>query len=591
MALLKRALWIALAIKLVVFHRAQLNRGWWRLVGLPDLIRVFVANLVGSLIFTAVNYAVAGPAFPRSVYCIDFLLCFLLLAGSRFCVRIYHEAVSRELSRAHRKGLLIYGAGRAGLTLLREIQVTPALGYEVLGFLDDAPGKRHGSLLGVPILGTGREAARIVERFKDSHPVEEILIAMPAATGGQMREALANCKAAGLICKTIPGVSELLGGRVISSQIRNVEIGDLLGREPVQLDESRIRSTIARRSILVTGAGGSIGSELCRQVARFEPEVLVAFDQSENELFKIDLELRRKFPTLSLVAELGDIRDYRRVEEVIERHSVDSIFHAAAYKHVPMLQFQILEAVQNNILGTRNVVRAAEINGVSNFLMISSDKAVNPVNVMGASKRAAELIVASRRHSKTKFVSVRFGNVLGSNGSVVPLFQEQIAAGGPVTVTHPEMRRYFMTILEAVQLVLQASTMSKGPEIFELDMGEPIRVADLARNMIRLSGRIPDEEIEIRYTGLRPGEKLLEELVTDGERVLPTFHSKIKILQGVSVNGDWLDKMIAELEIAVKCRNEAAVLVQLQRVVPEYHPEKVPQQLPARTPARSAAAG
>ena len=327
---LQRALWIALLVKMIVFNRAELDRGWWRFAGIPDLVRVVAANVIASLAFALVNNAIAGPAFPRSVYFIDFLLCFLATAGGRFCVRLYHETVSRELSKPGRKGLLIYGAGRAGLTLLKEIQAKPSLGYEVLGLLDDAPAKRHGSLLGVPLLGTGRDAARIVERFKYSHPVEEILIAMPAATGHQMQEALANSRAAGIPCKTIPGVSELLSGKVLSGQIRNVEIGDLLGREPVQLDESRISSTIARRSILVTGAGGSIGSELCRQVARFEPDVLVALDQSESELFKIDLELRRKYPSLNVVAELGDIRDYPRVDEVIRQHAVDSIFHAAA---------------------------------------------------------------------------------------------------------------------------------------------------------------------------------------------------------------------------------------------------------------------
>jgi FlaA1/EpsC-like NDP-sugar epimerase len=295
-------------------------------------VRVFVANLLGSLAFTGVNYLVVGPAFPRSVYCIDFLLCFLASAGGRFCVRIYHEAVSCELSRPGGKGLLIYGAGTAGLTLLREIRATPSLGYEVVGFLDDAVAKRRGSLLGVPVLGTGRDAARIVELRKNTaRPVEEILIAMPAATGRQMQEVLANCRAAAVPCKTIPGVGELLSGRVLSGQIRSVGISDLLGRAPVSLEEGRIRSAISHRAILITGAAGSIGSELSRQVARFAPDVLVAFDQAESELFKIDLELRRKYPSLNVAVELGDIRDYRRVEEVIRKHSVDSIFHAAAY--------------------------------------------------------------------------------------------------------------------------------------------------------------------------------------------------------------------------------------------------------------------
>jgi FlaA1/EpsC-like NDP-sugar epimerase len=587
---LQHAVWIAVAAKMIVFHRAKLDRGWWRFAGIPDLARIFTANVTGSSVFVLVNYVIAGPSFARSVYCIDFLLCFLATAGGRFCVRLYHETVSCELLKPGRRGLLIYGAGRAGMTLLKEIQAMPSLGYEVFGFLDDAPLKRGAALLGVPVLGTGRDAARIVERSKSSHPVDEVLIAMPAATGAQMQEALANCRAAGVPCKTIPGVGDLLTGRVLTGQIRNVEIGDLLGRKPVQLDESRIRSTIAHRSILVTGAGGSIGSELCRQLSRFEPAALVALDQSESTLFNIDLEIRRKHPSLRVVAALGDIRDHRRVEEVIRQHEIDSIFHAAAYKHVPMLQLQVLEAAQNNILGTRNVLHAAARNGVSEFLMISSDKAVNPVNVMGATKRVAELIVSSMTQSTTKFVSVRFGNVLGSNGSVVPLFQEQIAAGGPVTVTHPEMRRYFMTISEAVQLVLQASTMGKKSEIFVLDMGEPVRIVDLARNMIRLSGRLPDEEIEIRYTGLRPGEKLSEELISDSESVLPTFHPKIKIFQSVRVNAEWLNKIIAELEVAIKLRDEKSVAALIQNLVPEYRPENTSRLVPPKEVVRAVVA-
>jgi FlaA1/EpsC-like NDP-sugar epimerase len=572
---LYRGLWLALILKAFPFRLASLDRGWWRFVGMADLLRVLVANAAGSLAFAAVALLAIGTPFPRSIYFIDFLICFLLTAGSRFCVRIYYETIAGELGKSGRKGLLIYGAGMAGMTLLKEIRSNPSLGYDVVGFLDDDAKKRHGTLLGVKVLGAGRDAARIVDRQKRNYSrVEEILIAMPTATGRQMQEALANCRAAGLACKTVPGIGELLSGKVLSDQIRNVDITDLLGREPVRLEEGRIRSAIAGRSILVTGAGGSIGSELCRQVASFDPARLVALDQAESDLFRIDLELREKFPAVEIVAQIGDIRDYQCVEEAIRRYAVESIFHAAAYKHVPLMETQILEAVRNNVLGTWNVAHAAQSNRVSNFLMISSDKAVNPANVMGVTKRVAELIVASMDGSHTNFVSVRFGNVLGSNGSVVPLFQKQIAAGGPVTVTHPEVRRYFMTVREAVQLVLQASTMGKGSEIFLLDMGEPIRIADLARNMIRLSGRVPDEEVEVRYTGLRPGEKLYEELITEGEGTRPTYHEKIKIFQGPPTGRDLVERAVLELETLVAQRNEAGVVAQLKRMVPEYRPSK-----------------
>ncbi|MBI3695407.1 MAG: polysaccharide biosynthesis protein [Acidobacteria bacterium] len=570
---LRTAALVALASKIPAFHVAGLHRGWWRFVGMADLLRVAAASTAGSLFFTAATYGLLGRQVPRTIYCLDWLICFVAVAGTRFCVRLYREAIIGDVSQAGRKGLLIYGAGMAGLTLLREIRSNPSLRYDVIGLLDDDPRKRREALLGTAVLGTGRDAARIVERQKKkSRRVEEIVIAMPTATRRQMQEALANCRSARVPCKIIPGIGELLEGKVLTAQIRDVAIRDVLGREPVRLEEDRIRSAIAGRSILITGAAGSIGSELCRQVARFEPQILVAFDQAETDLFRIDMELRRKFPSLMIMAEIGDIRDADRVNDVIHRYAVSSIFHAAAYKHVPMMEAHVLEAARNNVLGTWNLVQAAHRNRVANFLMISSDKAVNPTNVMGTTKRVAELIVKAMAGSETNFVSVRFGNVLGSNGSVVPLFQEQIAAGGPVTVTHPEVKRYFMTIREAVHLVLQASTMGKRSEIFVLDMGEPVRIVDLARNLIRLSGRVPDEDIEIRYTGLRPGEKLFEELIIEGEHIVPTYHEKIKIFQGPGVEAAQLESWLGALQTLLAERDEQGVVVHLKELVPEYQP-------------------
>ncbi len=577
------ALGIALPVKMVAFVLTGLHRRWWwRLVDVVDLYRVFVGNVVASLGFTTVAFVLI-PGFPRSIYGIDFLFCLLLTGGTRLVGRLYHEGVLGARPKLGGKGMLIYGAGIAGTMLVREIHANPRLGYRVIGFLDDDPNKRDAILMGVPVLGTGRDAVRLVERYKKSkRRVEEIVIAMPSVAGRQikMEGVLANCRAAGVPCKTVPSHGELLSGKVRIGKIRDVSVTDLLEREQIQLDEARIRSGIAGRSVLVTGAAGSIGLELCLQVARLEPRKLVAFDQAETGLFTVEHELRKKFPTLNLVTAIGDIRDADRVNEVIRRHAVDSVFHAAAYKHVPVMEYHVLEAAKTNILGTCNVVQAAFRNRISDFLMISSDKAVNPTSVMGVTKRVAELIVSAMPGGDgvghaTKFVSVRFGNVLGSSGSVVPLFQAQIAAGGPVTVTHPEARRYFMTVKEAVQLVLQASTMGKGSEIFVLDMGEPIRIVDLARNMIRLSGLVPDEDIEIRFVGLRPGEKLCEELITVGENILPTYHDKIKIFQGSRVNLALIESWIARLRALVAQGDEAMVIAHLKKLVPEYQPAGV----------------
>jgi len=428
----------------------------------------------------------------------------------------------------------------------------------------------------VPVLGEGRGIAGIVDRYRSrGSKIDEVIIAMPSSTGRQMREAHANCRAAGIPCRTIPGFEDLLNGKYLSGQIRNISLEDLLGREQIRLDERRIQDDIAGRSILVTGAAGSIGSELCRQIVSFNPRRLILFDQAESELFKIDQELRQKHTNVEIVPVVGDIRDFRCVEDITRTHSINSVYHAAAYKHVPMMQTHVVEAVRNNIIGTWNVVRAAHKCHVGKFLMISSDKAVNPTSIMGVTKRIAELIVAASngRESGTRFVSVRFGNVLGSNGSVVPTFQAQIAAGGPITVTHPEMRRYFMSIREAVQLVLQASTMGDGAEIFVLDMGEPVRILDLAHNMIQLAGLKPGEDIEIQIIGLRPGEKLFEEISLEGEDMLPTYHEKIRIFQGQKTAPDVLAGWLEQLQLLIARRESARILEHLAILVPEYKPQ------------------
>lgn len=572
-----RGVCLAVAVRGVVFRIAGTDRGGWRYASFPDVYGLLLANAAGSVVWTSAAVALIGRGFPRSIFGLEFVLVFVATTGTRFLVRSYYESHNAAPPKRDRKRVLIYGAGAAGYALVKEIRANAALGYEVVGLLDDDRAKRGNNLLGVPVIGTGREAPVIVDRLRRRHgSPAEIVIAMPSASGRAMNEALSNCRAAGVPCKTIPGVGELLAGNVLTSQIRDVSVEDLLGRDPVKLDQSLIRTKIEGRSVMVTGGGGSIGAELCRQVASFRPSRLVIFERAESDLFRIHLELSQKFPNVEIVQQIADIREPAVVEQAIERHRVDSIFHAAAYKHVPIMESHLLEAVKNNILGTRNIVETAYRCGVRDFLMISSDKAVNPTNIMGLTKRVAELIVSSMptpsEGAPTKCVSVRFGNVLGSNGSVVPLFRQQIAEGGPVTVTHPDMRRYFMTIREATQLVLQASTMGKGSEIFVLDMGEPVSIVSLARNMIRLSGHEPDVDIEIRFTGLRPGEKLFEELALEGESHLPTYHNKIKIFRGARKEAAHMAQRLSAIERMVEEGVEAALLTQLQMLVPEYRP-------------------
>ncbi|MCX6588730.1 MAG: nucleoside-diphosphate sugar epimerase/dehydratase [Acidobacteria bacterium] len=573
---LTAVLWLALVVKLPVFVLRRHDRGWWQYSGIVDLQRLAGSNVLASALFAAAAMAAMGPGFPRSIFVIDFLLCFLATAGLRFSVRVYREGLGRDRqAKGPVKGMLIYGAGQAGLSIAKEIRSNPSLGYDVIGLLDDSPAKQGATLAGATVLGTGREAALIVEMARRSHrPVAEILIAMPSAGAAQMREAVANCRSAGVPFKTIPGVGEMLTGKVLTSQIREVSVVDLLGREPVELDEAMIREQLQGRCVLVTGAGGSIGSEICRQVAGYDPRRLVLLDQAESDLFRIHLELLERYSEERLAPAVADICDPARLEELIRYHEVDVIVHAAAYKHVPMMECHLFEAVRNNVIGTYNLVEAAARHGVSRFLMISTDKAVNPTNIMGLTKRVAELIVTSKPglQGKTEYVAVRFGNVLGSNGSVIPLFRKQIAAGGPITVTHPEMQRYFMTIPEAVQLVLQASAMGKGAEIFVLDMGEPVKILDLAQNMARLSGKTPGVDIEIRYTGLRPGEKLFEELSMEGEDFQPTHHNKIKIYRGRRMARSQMREWVGQVRRAVTLRDEGHLLGLLKDLVPEYQP-------------------
>ena len=570
--ILKQALLIAIVVKLPVFDLLGFYRGLRRFVGIPDLYLVFLGNVAGSVAFIAVSMLWIGPSMPRSVLLIDAVLCFMATTLVRFSARICEETF-RDRRTHERTGILIYGAGDAGAELVREIRSKRCTRYEVKGFLDDDPLKQNAWILGLPVLGPGRQASSVVRHLnRRKMAVKEIIIALPSATGPQMREALANCRAARIPCKTVPGIDELLSGRILCAQVRNPAVQDLLGRQQVRLDEAHVQKSIAGRSVLVTGAAGSIGSELCRQVARFKPACLIAFDQAESDLFRIENELRERYAEVELVTALGNIRDFERISEIIQRHRVESVFHAAAYKHVPMMESHVLEAVRNNIFGTWNLVRAARAENVQTLLMISSDKAVNPICVMGATKRVCERLVSARRpsDSRTRCASVRFGNVLGSNGSVVPIFQAQIDGGGPVKVTHPDARRYFMTIAEAVSLVVEAAARCEGSEIFVLDMGEPVRIVDLAENMIRLAGKVPYEDIDIEFTGLRPGEKIVEELRGNGEALMVTATEKMHVIRERPLGWDAVEQWMMELKGLILTRQESEIISHLQALVPEY---------------------
>jgi FlaA1/EpsC-like NDP-sugar epimerase len=562
------ALSIWLGVKIVLFRVAKLDRGWWRYVSVTDLLRLVLVNFVGSTLSCVVILCIAPPGFPRSIYLLDLMICFLGTAGLRVIVRMMAEATANKRNGAAEKNTLIYGAGEAGVTLLREIQRNPKLLYRVRGFLDDRPDKNGMRFLGVPVLGGGDQVDELVTKCN----IDTILIAIPSAIGAQMTQILERCHAAGVEYKTIPGLGEVIEERGLVGQIREVAVEDLLGRNPVRPEDDQIRGTLEGKIVLVTGAAGSIGSELCRQIARFKPAGIVGFEIAESPLFEIDRDMRQAFPAIPFYPEIGSIQNRTRLDEVLRRYSPSIVYHAAAYKHVPMMEAHVFEAVENNVFGTYNVAMAAAEHGVEDFIMISSDKAVRPTNVMGATKRVTELLLLGLQNGGTRYVAVRFGNVLGSNGSVIPIFKKQIAAGGPVTVTHPEMRRYFMTIPEASQLVLQASTMGLGGEIFVLDMGAPVKIVDLARNLILLSGLRPDEDIKIEFTGIRPGEKLYEELNFVEEDTIPTPNEKIKIFTGNGMPSSGMEPYLEALRHICKRRDVPDLVLTLKDLIPEYNP-------------------
>lgn len=642
----------AILVKLPVFARFRQYRGWWRYVGLSDLLQIAKASLVSTIILIGLWYSYsywgkhvvpeelveqvnaklqqlesdARSALSREesyllqrryenlrglqfilevsriseqsahinslplnsedrlelershlelrnaqrtiegVIMLDLFTTIMVLSALRMLIRLYHEEFFSE-NRGTARRILIVGAGNAGEALLREMLRRKDTNYEVVGFIDDDPAKQQMSIHGITVVGTVDQLPGLCDKLS----IDEIAIAIPSATRKQLRHVVQVCQGTKLRFSTIPSLTDIASGKLRVSQMRDVDINDLLGREVVHLDLDQIASFLTDKVILVTGAGGSIGSEMCRQVCAFKPKRLLLLEQAENPLFFIERELRRSFPGVAMDAIICDITDRTRVDQIFDRYRPEVVIHAAAHKHVPLMEENPGEAVKNNVVGSRTVADAADAFGATHFVMISTDKAVNPTSIMGSTKRVAEMYIQDLNNtSKTRFVTVRFGNVLGSNGSVVPIFKKQIADGGPVTVTHPEMTRYFMTIPEASQLVLQAAAMGEGGEIFLLDMGEPVKIVDLARELITLSGFRPGEDIEIEFSGLRPGEKLFEELSIVGEDKIPTKHPKIAIWKTITKERQSLRDSIETLVSVAHTQDRAAIVKMIKELVPNY---------------------
>lgn len=568
--LMKDGLLVVLFVKPLVFLFSGMYRSIWKYASLQDGIEIFKVVTLSTLIASfALVLLDDTRALPRSIYALDWLLLFAMVSMSRLLWRVYRETYLIPHYYTGKRTLIV-GAGEAGHLLLKEIRKQKNAPYQVIGFLDDDPSKQGMRLGGLPVIG---DLSRLRAAIR-KHQVDEVIIAIPSAQGAVVRQLVACCKETKVRFKTVPGIKDIIDGTVSISQIKDVEIEDILGRDPVKLELETIRGYLTGKRVLVTGAAGSIGSEICRQVAAFSPYKLLLFESAETPLYQIEKELTAKYPDLRLIPVMGDVRDQSRVEMVLDEFQPEVVFHAAAYKHVPMMEYNPVEAVTNNIGGTRTLADAAHRFGVKNFVMISTDKAVNPTNIMGASKRVAEIYVQGlARKSRTNFTTVRFGNVLGSNGSVIPLFREQIKAGGPVTVTDPKVIRYFMTIPEACQLVLQAGCIGNGGEIFVLDMGEPVRILDLAEEVIRLSGFVPYDEIDIVFTGLRPGEKLFEELLIDGEGIKPTRHDKIKVLAAMDSDINAVERELGVLFSLARNADIAGIVNQLKTIVPEFSPQ------------------
>lgn len=577
---------VSILIKAVVFYFFDLYKGMWRYTSTRDLINILKASTVSSLVFIAlVLFKTKFEGISRSVFFIDWCLTIILISGSRASVRFFlgylgeyktgtgflKQFFELKNQRKKFKNTIIIGAGDCGEKIYREIRDNTSLDYKVIGFLDDSPKKKGKKIHGLPVLG----ASDKIKKYVDTAGVEEIIITIPTATAAQIRRIVDLCKKTTARYKIVPGLGELITGNVSLKSIRDVEYRDLLGRKPVKLDNESIGDYLGGKIILVTGAGGSIGSGLCAQILKYKPKELILFERAESPLYEIDLELKNLFPGIKIIPFLGDIQEKDDLYKVFSLRKPEIVFHAAAYKHVPMLESYPWKAVSNNISGTMKLVDMASEFNCEKFVFVSTDKAVNPANVMGASKRICEIIVQNKNRNSnltTSFITVRFGNVIGSVGSVIPLFKKQIGYGGPVTITHPDIIRYFMLIPEACQLILQAGAMGSGGEIFVLDMGEPVKIDEMARDLIRFSGFEPDVDIKIEYVGLRPGEKLYEELLTEGENVMPTDHGEIMVLKSRECEFSDIKIKIDELKQFAHAQKSEEIRRVLKNIVPEYLP-------------------
>lgn len=557
----------ATVLYLVVFYLFGLYNRLWQYASTGELLSIVYAVTVGTGGTVAVVYFLAPFRLPHSAAILLWLSMVILIGGSRFIWRILQENVLTPHVPGSQKQVLIVGAGDAGVLAARELKNRNYKDGRPIGFIDDDRTKQKLHLLGVPVLGTRKDIHRIVK----GHGVDEVIISMPSASGESIREIVQICEKTGVDLKIMPGVYDILSGNVSVNPIRQVQVEDLLGREPVSVDLLEVAGYVSGETVLITGSGGSIGSEICRQISKFNPGKLVLVGHGENSIFDIEQELRSQFQGLELTTEILDIKDRDKVFLVFEKYKPGVVFHAAAHKHVPLMEKNPEEALKNNVLGTQNLAEAADKVNVKTFVLISTDKAVNPTSVMGATKRTAEMIIQSLdRRSKTKFVAVRFGNVLGSRGSVIPTFKKQIAKGGPVTVTHPEMVRYFMTIPEASQLVIQAGAMAQGGEIFILDMGKPVKIVDLAKDLIRLSGFEPDVDIKIQFSGIRPGEKLYEELLTAEEGTSATKHTRIFVAKPNHIDVARLEALTHTIRERGSYLTRDDVIQLLQTVIPAF---------------------
>jgi len=565
---LENMIYIAAAttvLKLCCFWAFKLYQSLWKYAGAYEGMYVVLAAFVSNAIMTA--YSFITLSVPRSIFIICFFIDVFFIGGVRFAYRMFRRLIKGEFLRfGEHKRVLIIGAGEAGSVLVNEYKMHPELRNVPVAIIDDDDMKIGKKLNGVPVVGKRNDIQKVVDKYE----IDEIVIAIPSLKIKEINEIYNECAKTQCKVKVLPSVSQMVDGAPLVNKVKDVDIEDLLGREPVKLDCEEIASCIEGKTVLVTGGGGSIGSELCRQIANFNPRQLIILDNYENNAYDIQNELLFNYPKLNLKVVIANIRERRRMEEIFSSFRPDIVFHAAAHKHVPLMEENPTEAISNNIFGTLNVAECADKYETKKFVLISTDKAVNPTNIMGATKRVAEMIIqALDRHSKTEFVAVRFGNVLGSNGSVIPLFKKQIERGGPVTVTHPEVTRFFMTIQEAAQLVIQAGAMAKGGEIFVLDMGEPVKIYDLARNLIKLSGFEPDKDIMIKFTGLRPGEKLYEELLMSEEGLKATKHKKIFIAPPTFTDFAMIKREIEHLKEIITGNSED-IIDQIKLMVPTY---------------------